>query len=272
MKIYISRAKGLAVEPILAQLKPLIEKANFKSVEYFWYLEGTTYSSKALEESDMVVVISDETCGLADIGKGVYSEVKIAEEHGIEVFTFTPCGETGNHFLQHIDAGSDLSIHNEKDWSDYGSICIYYDTDFITCLTQDQDISEDPFTFFNEYYALNCFKGYGDDADTSSKTEVFRRGDTVIVTSLTNHGRFGKCDYDIKLGDTFTLEGYDTSDNSVNVILPDGTNWWMCVSCFQKANTEEPVPYVEPSHKDLYQSQSKVIEEINCDEDYLLLR
>lgn len=272
MKIYILRAKGLAVEPILAQLKPLIEKANFKSVEYFWYQEGTTYSSKALEESDMVVVVSDESCGLNNIGKGVYSEVEIAAEHDIEVFTFTPCGETGNYFLQHIDTGYDLNMHNEKDWSDYGSISIYYDSDSVTCLTQDEDISEDALTFFNEYYALKCFQGYGDDADTFSKTEVFRREDTVTVTSLTDHDSFGKCNYDIKLGDTFTIEDYDNSDKSVNVILPDGTKWWMSASLFQKANTEEPVPYVEPSHKDLYQSQSKVLEEINCDEDYLLLR
>jgi len=266
MKIYISRAKGLAVEPILAHLKPLIEKANFKSVEYFWYQEGTTYSSKALEEADMVIVISDESCGLDNIGKGVYNEVEIAAEHDIEVFTFTPCDQTGDHFLQNIDVSSDLCLHDEKNWSDYGSISMYYDSDSVNSLTND-DIAEDVSSYFSDYYGLSCFKGYGDSVtNESSNTKEFKHGDTIIVTSSEGIGRFSTPQGGIKMGDKFTVHCYDDSDHSVSVFLPDGYTWWLCASLFQIVNTEETKPS-QPTP-----SYSKVLEEINCDEDYLLLR
>jgi hypothetical protein len=267
MKIYISRAKGLAVEPILAQLKFIIEKANFKSVEYSWYQEGTQYSSKPLEEADMVIVISSDAYGLDTIGKGVYSEVKLAAEHDITVFTFTPCSETGNHFLQYIDACSNLKLYDKKNWQEHGSIFIYHDTDYVNCLTQDEDISENVFNFFNQHYALNCFQGYGEAVSTeSSNVREFQHGDIITVTSLTDINRFTIPDCGIKMGNKFTVDRYSPSDYSVAIDLPNGCTWWVSASLFETVKTED----IRPSQPT--PSYSKVLEEINCDEDYLLLR
>jgi len=129
MKVYYSRSNEVNDSIILPQIEELLNNMPIArhNIKLSMYKRGSTYTSKDLDEADLVIVGLSNSLNNAKIARGTYTEIESAINNDQAVIVLGEDKYTNKIFFQNLyQKGSELYKDNPRQFTvGYGHINLF---------------------------------------------------------------------------------------------------------------------------------------------------